>query len=237
MATREVAGKSVRLSAEAINGHINEGLTTLQQLCEIYDNGRPYIAFSMATEIARILTDNSFSARLRAQQKFTTTPVDIVSENLCSQNKLIVMSIDNRGSAVDFIPQIMYNNYEPKELKFADWWNRDAIWVAGAAKPGLPMDMVPLDPKEQVPFSQRRRLVRRELVLMMRNKLGAHLDAELPEILDELQRVEIFGMGASITTPMGTFNTWDGTLPIRVGPSAAMVRQIGYEVLKAYGRI
>jgi hypothetical protein len=69
---------------------------------------------------------------------------------------------------------------------------------------------------------------------MVRNKLGAHLDRELPEDLDNLQRPNIFGCGIEVNNGETKLSTSDGSLPMTVGPLAAMVRQIAHEVLQAF---
>jgi hypothetical protein len=223
------------MSALELEQHINESVTTLLQLCDIYDSGRPYIAFNMATEIASILTENAVAARIRAAKTYTISARGADKNNLNAHNSLVFMRIDTSPPKADFIPVFQWDYQGTKSVNFAEWWNRDIVWVAGSAKEGVPLGLIPLDPAEQVPWEKRARLVRRELITMMRNKLGAHLDTVLPEILDQMQRAEIMGMGASVVTDNGELFTWDGTLPIGIGPGAAMVRQISHELLTAYG--
>ncbi|GAM98090.1 hypothetical protein U91I_01720 [alpha proteobacterium U9-1i] len=94
--------------------------------------------------------------------------------------------------------------------------------------------MVPLDPEKQIPYEKRKRLVRREFVELMRNKLGAHLDEEIPELLDALQRSESFGVDVEWRVPTGVVSIGAGTLPVVVGPAAAMMRKISQELIDAY---
>jgi hypothetical protein len=76
--------------------------------------------------------------------------------------------------------------------------------------------MIPLRVEDQVPFNKRATLVRERFVGMMRNKLGAHLDTEIPEMLDELQRSHLFGGDIQTQAPDGRFlSSLDGTLPVK----------------------
>jgi hypothetical protein len=82
----------------------------------------------------------------------------------------------------------------------------------------------------------RRTLTRREFIDDMRNRLGAHSDTELPELLDELQRHTSWGTSDISTVFNGAkLSVSDGTLPVLAGPSSAMIRRIAAEVLDAYG--
>jgi hypothetical protein len=69
---------------------------------------------------------------------------------------------------------------------------------------------------------------------MMRNKLASHLDEDMPELLAELETPGAFAADVVMSTPDGELSTTDGTLPVRVGPLAAMIRQITHELIVAY---
>jgi hypothetical protein len=69
----------------------------------------------------------------------------------------------------------------------------------------------------------------------MRNTLGAHLDLDQVDTLDALQKAGSWGGHFIVGSGSGTLSTENGTLPVLVGPAAAMMRQIAFEVLTAYG--
>ena len=68
----------------------------------------------------------------------------------------------------------------------------------------------------------------------MRNKLGAHLDREIPEELNNLQKAHSFGISIRVEANGRILDTIDGTMPMKTGPCAAMVRQIAYEIVEAF---
>jgi hypothetical protein len=72
-------------------------------------------------------------------------------------------------------------------------------------------------------------------VEMTRNKFGAHLDPETPEMLDNLQRTVSLGIVFAVNLGGTVFNTADDSLRTVIGPAAAMMRQIAHELLSAYG--
>ncbi len=227
--------RTIRLTQPEIQEHIEAGLENLRDLCRIYDEGRPYVSFSMATEVKRILDSNSYTRRVRGVKNFPTPRGRNDKGNLVVEAKLIVVRFGDNPPVADFLPKYQRDRVEPVLLTFREWWNRDIIHRASAAPPGTPPDMIPLRLEQQIPYDKRKTLVRRIFVAMMRDKLGAHLDDEIPETLDVLQKSHSFGVSLAVTTPAGEFDTFDGTLPVRTGPAAAMMRQISQEVMVAYG--
>ena len=138
---------------------------------------------------------------------------------------------------VNFVPafQVFAERWaEARELRFREWWN-EAVYRAGAAKPGTDPLMIPLREPDQVPYEKRQTLSRMGLVSLLRNKLGGHSDDEWPLLLDELHKVNSFGVALTFDTPRGMFSTRDGTLTMRTGPLPAMIRQIAEETLIAFG--
>lgn len=228
--------RSIRLTEAQLQGHIDNGLRILKHLCDRYDNGHPYVVFTMATEIQRILDSNAYARRLSGSKNYPSPKSRSDRTNLLADPKLVVASISGDPPVVDFIPVFCGRpEVKTESLKFRDWWSRDKIYRASAALPGMPGDLIPVRPEEQVPYEERDTLVRERFIDMMRDKLGAHLDEEIPEALDNMQKSHSFGVSLSVQTPSGEFNTHDGTLPVRTGPAAAMMRQISQEVLVAYG--
>ena len=218
--------------------HERLSLETISRLCEIYDAGHPYIAFTLAADTYRFLTESSNTKQRGTKQFITFTPPHRKTNLLC-EHKLTTANVrgDTQGWYLEFVPTIFSKPlpYPTKLLTFRDWWNRDIIYRASAAPPGTNPSIVPLDPNLQIPYEKRRRFVRREFVQLMRNKFGAHLDKEVPELLDTLQRSESFGVGLTVNLPSGPVNSLDGTLRTRVGPGAGIMREIAEEVLIAYG--
>ncbi|GLK54341.1 hypothetical protein JOD31_001508 [Methylopila capsulata] len=188
----------------------------------------------MATEIEKILVSNPIAVKYRSKKVFKTQDTPGDERNLMPEHKLIMGRLDSSVPIFDYLP-IYQGDWRPIEVDFVDWWNRDVIYRASAAKAGAPPGAIPLEPEDQVPYKRRQKFVRRDIVSMMRNKFGAHLDDSVPENLDELQKTSSFGINVSQVLDDGTeLNSWDGSLNIGAGPCAAMMRQIAFEVLAAY---
>jgi hypothetical protein len=213
-------------------------LETIRQLCTLYDNGNAYITFTLGTEVHKFLTAES-NVRVRGSKKFPTLQDDYSDKNLLSEHKLIGTRCYRGDRAdpprIECHPAFPSTPYPIKLLDFRDWWNRDVIYRANASPLGWNPLTVPLQVQDQIPYNQREKLVRRTFVEMTRNKFGAHLDAETPEMLDNLQRTESLGIVFAVNLGGTVFNTADGSLRTVIGPAAAMMRQIAHELLCAYG--
>ncbi|MGD9980395.1 MAG: hypothetical protein AB7H66_06550 [Hyphomonadaceae bacterium] len=223
-----------RLSEAQLEERISESLQVLSGMCKIYDEGNRAMAFGMSTEMLKILTDGGVSTRVRGSLRFPTVAFETSDRNLMPEIKLVGLRVGGDPVQAEFFPVDIDAPRPPQFLKFRDWWRGDVIYRAGAAKPDAARGMIPLLADNQVPYELRRKLVRQELVETMRNKIGAHTDAELPEVLFELERENPFGIGAEIATPSGLLSTYDGSLSLRRGPLAALTRRIAAEVLAAY---
>jgi len=220
-----------KLSRDEIIEHILEGMCNLETFCQIYDGGRPYIVFAMATEIHRCLCGNAVAIELANQRTFRTSAGPSL-HNLADQLKDIKLRINLSGTYPDAMER-MDVTYEPivrddpVELSFDVWWGRDLVYLEG----GIAEDFT-LKP-------ERAFVTRIGLVKMMRDKLGAHLDDALPEYLDKLQGSMAFGIDfhVDMERPDGSIDrlsVGDGTLPMRISPAAAMMRAIAADVLAAY---
>lgn len=213
---------------------------TIQQLCDLYDAGNPYIAFTLATEINKFLTTGDKITSIRKDKKFSTVKSVYRETNLASEHKIIIAeahahSDQNPPYYVDFKPAFVTEPPEGfEQLDFRDWWNRDVIWRASAAPDQSKPNMIPTDPKLQVPRNKRATYTRREIITLVRNRLGAHLDRELPEDLDNLQKSKAFGIDIVYEVDGRVLSSADCTLPMKAGPLAAMVRQIAQEVLDTF---
>jgi hypothetical protein len=224
----------IQLTDNEIRQHILEGLRNLEALCRDYDGGRPYVAFAMATEVHRILIANNLAKELTEQRVFRTQ-VGTGDENLMPETKLIWGEIKFNGIYPEQIEEL-YAKFVPvlgrekhaTHVAFDVWWAGDTIFREGASwtQDGQP--------------KPRFTLTRKELVKMMRDKLGAHLDTAIPEELDHLQRALSFGADLGFVIPrkdqdrIYEVSIANGLLPVIVSPGAAMMRQIAFEVLEAY---
>jgi hypothetical protein len=226
------------MTDEELAEHARQNLQTIRDLCALYDTSKHYIAFALATEVHKFLTTGS-NVRLRGSKRFPTLQDDYSKRNLLNEHKLIRFRVySGSGSgppSLECRPAFPDTPFPVKPLKFREWWDQDVIFRASAA----PLDWknpitVPVQEADQVPYHKRRRLIRRTFVEQTRNKFGAHLDRDVPELLDELQRKESLGIVLAVNIDGTMFNTADGSLKMRVGPAAAMMRQIAHEVLAAY---
>jgi hypothetical protein len=230
-----IVDRTRRMTDKELAQHARHNLETIRELCILYDGGSQYIAFTLATEIQKFLTAGS-NVRLRGSKRFPTLQGDYTDRNLLTEHRLISFRVyPGEPPSVECRPAFPDTPLPVKLLKFREWWDRDVIFRASAAPPGWKNPTtVPLQKTEQVPYHERNRLTRRTFVEQTRNKFGAHLDREIPELLDQLQRNESLGMVLAVNINDSVFNTADGTLVMRVGPAAAMMRQIAHEVLVAY---
>jgi hypothetical protein len=233
-------GKPMYRQTEAeMAQHIEESVRNMEGMCGLFDSGNAYIAFSLAAEIHKVLTTGQNIALFRADMRFPTVSFEYSPGNLAAEHKLIMAdqhahSDQNPPVYIDFIPASADGSFPIKWLSFRDWWNRDVIYRASAAPPGTPVGRIPTDERAQVPKNKRKTFSRRELIEAIRNKLGAHLDRHIPEELNQLQKAHAFGISIRVTVDGKTLDTLDGSMPMKTGPGAAMVRQIAHEVLEAF---
>lgn len=225
-----------RLSDAELLELFDGSLDTLQHLARVYDEGHSPIAFLMATEITKLLTENSAAIKLRGTRLFPTIPDAHDERVLNAIYKLTGARLGGDPPTVTFMPKFQLPEPDPVvELPFKDWWNRDIIYRASAAPPGTPAGLIPVNDSPTIPYHKREKVTRMKLVSLLRNKLGSHQDAEMPRLLDELDESKNWG-SFGIDTPEGTLSTDDGTLKIAVRLMPAMMRQICHEVLVAYQR-
>lgn len=214
----------------------DQGLDTLAHLSRTYDGGYPPIAFSMATEVQKILTENSAATRLRSSRTFSSPEAHHTPNTLTSLHLLTGAQISGNPPSLAFVPKFYMEDGLPnKQLNFRDWWNREVIYRASAAPKGMAPGLIPVNGSPTVPYEKRETITRMGLVNLLRNKLGAHQTSEMPELLDELEETKNWG-GFGVQTPERIYTTDDGTLPTIVSPIPAMMRQITHELLTAYDR-
>ena len=224
MSKRKSGVDGRKLSMDELANLSNQNLDTLAILARVYDDGYRPIIFTMATEIQKLLTENSSSVKLRGTKLFSSPDKPHDSRNLAPLYKLATIRVKSPPPILLFEPSYFSPDLpSPVAMTFRDWWNRDLIYVAGAIS-------------GELTYARRQSLTRLRLVSLIRNKLGAHQAPEMPVLLDELETAWNW-LGFDVSTPEGIVSTHDGSLPIVVGPIAAMMRQICHEVLEAYGRI
>lgn len=238
MSRHKAAKFKVRKLTEAeLRSLFEQSLSALSRLALVYDDGFHPIALQMATEVHKLLTHDGPATQLRGMQTFTTVDIGNESRMLNAMHKLVGARIGGNPPRLDFIPdfQIDKPGNPAAKLSFREWWNRDIIYRASAAVPGGPPGLIPINDTPSVPFEARETINRRDFVALLRNKLGAHQDNDLPVLLDELEESRSWGVFVC-QTPDGVCSTEDGTLTMGASIMAAMMRQIAHEVLTAYGR-
>ena len=210
------------ITVKDMDSQLKLSLSTIERLCEIYDGGHPYIAFTLSSEIHRLLIAGTNATKIRGDMVFSTVDRPYRADTVNAWHKLFYFHarVDPSQTPPQFIecvPQFMASA-KVKPLKFREWWNRDMIYRA--ERPRNPSD----------PCTQ---YTRRTFIEQVRNKIGAHLDAEIPEELDRLQRIENFGMNMSLHYNKMVTSTRAGTLRVKIGPAPATIRQIAHEVVAA----
>ena len=132
-----------------LKAHTLSSLRTIERLCRIYDSGHHYIAFTNF----KIFT-NWIYVRWRTTKKVPTVSVVHHSHHLLAYHKLI--SIKVIGADPPDIPHVEWEPWfrgVPPEIRlrdFREWWNRDIIHRASAAKPGVPSGFIPMKVEYQV---------------------------------------------------------------------------------------
>lgn len=222
------------LSQDDLTNLLEAELDNLASLAVVYDQGQVRIITSMATVVKTILTENAAAMRERKLRIFKGPAATHSRRTLSAMHKLTIAKFGVKELTFEPYFYISKSPLE-KEMKFKEWWNKDIVYQASAARPGIPPGVIPLDPRLQVPYERREKLTRLQLVGLIRNKFGAHLDRETPVILEEINN-PIGWASFSVQTEGVVLSTDDGTLPVKIGPLPAMIRQIVHELLVAYGR-
>lgn len=232
-------GPQRRVTDEQSITRFEANLDRLSDLCEDYDRGRISYALPMAVEIHKLLTEGgAYSTRRRSTVTYPSPADEDRESNLLAYFRLTFVRIasDNEGPFGTFIHAFEAGGTKIKAQKFKHWWN-ETVTRASAAVPGTPAGVIPVNDSPSVPFKDRARLNRRELIRLLRNSAGAHEGAEYPEILDEVDDPRSWGGFAMNDGNTGlVYSTDDGSLKWRAGQLAASTRQIAEEILIAFGR-
>jgi hypothetical protein len=228
------SGKHRRLTDDELLSHFEDSLTSLEQLNKIFDEGHPPIVFSMATEVRKIVLENSAAIKLRKMKNFPSPASEEQYGNLMAYNRLIIGQIGSDWATC--VPKFLCPIGMPfKRVSYNEWWS-EVIYRANAALPGTALGMIPVNDSPSVPWESRVTTNRMGVVTMLRKKLGAHIDAkDYPRLLDDLNETRNW-MSFRIQDGTRMLSTDDGSLQMRIGPLPAMMRQIAEELLIAYGR-
>jgi hypothetical protein len=177
-----------KLTDDELLQSFDQSLDTLAILASAYDGGHAPIAFSMATEVNKILTENGAATRLRGSRTFTSPEKHHTKNTLSPLHKLTSARLSAPPPTLTFVPTFyMPDGPPPNSMSFRDWWGRDVIYRASAALPGDAPGMIPVNGSPTTPYDEREKMTRMGLVALLRNKLGAHQTSEMPELLDQLE--------------------------------------------------
>ncbi|MBH9537898.1 hypothetical protein [Novosphingopyxis sp. YJ-S2-01] len=222
-----------RTDEQAVADH-NAKLQTLKSLCEDYDQGRIEYVFLIATEVQNILTEGRRAVELRGKVTFPSPEDKDNPKILSAYFPLTAIRLQNEPLLGSFKPVIEMSSTSWRRLKFSVWWN-EVVFRASAALPGTPPGMIPVNGSPSVPYADRERLNRRQVIQFLRNHRGAHSLEEFPAILDEIDSPSSWGGFVMQDEQTGQqYSTDDGSLPWQAGQLAAMTREIAGEVLAAF---
>ncbi|WP_294173219.1 hypothetical protein [uncultured Sphingomonas sp.] len=210
-------------------------MNTIAKSNAVYDQGYSPIGSSIATEVYKVLTENGEATRPRGKLNFSG-PLDYDNPSVLSEvEKLTFMELGGDPPKLGYLPIYRSGDVQKFTMSFRDWWNKDVIYRASAAMPGSSPGMIPVNESPSVPYDKREKLTRLRLVQLLRNKVGSHLEADWPLLLDQIDDERAWGI-ATIQTPDRVLSTQDGTLKVEVRRLPAMMRQISHELVEAYGR-
>jgi hypothetical protein len=237
-------GRPRKLRDDELMEQVQAHLFNVELLAAAYDIGRISVSGLLAVALDNVLTDlpvsKIFRANLAFQGPVGPNHYGMDERRMLSPlHKLFVTRIGGSSPEAECLPvfrEASAGATEMQQMDFKTWWNRDVVFRAGAAKPelNLGIGVVAMWPEDQVPFEQRVTLTRREIVKILRNKIGGHVNTEIPELLDRLRTGQLLSFDAVVSTDDGaTKSLAEGTLPLRANPMDASVRQIAFELLAA----
>ena len=242
LAKRKKRLQTRTLSDAELLQRAEDSLKNIEMLCERFDAGLYNSAYSMPTDIWNLLTQNEGAIRLRGDKRF---PVLHLKDHKPDKRnlapdifRLVYVQVGGIPCTQKYIPRFRMDRSEVvrKDLIFREWWNREVVYRAGAALPGTSPGLIPVNGTPQVPFEDRQKLTRFTLIQEMRNRISSHTDREYPVIFDDINNSFGIFVANNIEQAAPTMGD-DGTVAIEVPALAAMVRQIAWEILVAYGRI
>jgi hypothetical protein len=237
-------GRPRKLRDEELMEQVQAHLSNVELLATAYDSGSIFVSGLLAVALDNVLTDlpvsKIFRANLTFQGPVGPSHYGMDERRMLSPlHKLFVTRIGGSSPEAECIPvfrEASAGATEMQQMDFKTWWNRDVVFRAGAAKPELNLGagVVAMWPEDHVPYEQRVTLTRREIVKTLRNKIGGHVNTEIPELLDRLRTGQLLSFNAVVSTEDGsTRSLAEGTLPLLASPMDASVRQIAFELLAA----
>lgn len=195
-------------------------LKNIKSMCDIYDQGNFEIYASMTTELSKLFMEGD-GKLIRNEFFYLTSKRKVHAKHLTPQHPLVYVrsqtNVDGTGSITHahVLSNPQPNNIE--EVKFNEWWEKEIVFLDSPPRSGV-----------------REKLTRQQVIKLVRNKIGAHTDKEIPLVLDRLFDRRSWGnviasqiqVGEDLETAMQRDNVINA-------PIHAMVRQICAEVLKS----
>lgn len=163
-----------RAVVEAANA-ASSSIRTIELLCDAYDKGEYHVSRELCSVLSRLIDDELKNTGRRRSVRLPTLTHPFSDRNLIPQFAHVAYRLGgNCPLEVLFFPAFsgQEDNVSNKNLKFSEWWNEPVIIEGAGGMSGL----IPLKASDQIPFAKRRKLVRREVVSIIRNKMGAHYD-------------------------------------------------------------
>jgi hypothetical protein len=233
---KKFEGRLRKITDEEDTKRFDQALSTLEDLCVIYDSGNRFIASTIASHVQKTISEGNFAIKVRGQTKFPSSPFkDNLDDELAAYFHLTSFALRGEASPPygEFQPRYLGETQTDWEfLKFKDWWNQRVIRASGA-----PAGETVFNNPNIIPFNKREAMTRRTLVKALRDHLGSHHLGDYPVLFDDLDKPErwlVFELNDEKTGKL--LSTSDGTLEWRTGQFAAAMRQIAFEVLAAFGR-
>lgn len=221
-------------------------LHAVRVLADAYDRGLPEIARELSTPLQRLLTDELIGTRERRKMKVLSRLYPVNSNNILKQSLAtyleVNMNTDGQPLTADGRNMRVTCTHAPgfralsavvdRWLPFKEWWN-EPILIEGAASGSD----IPLDAAKQIPFSRRRKMNRREIIEVVRNKLGSHFDTELPGdawLLQDPLFVEHIEVAVDGGPQIIALDTRPSQFVFTNHPLHAIVRHVAFEILESF---
>lgn len=212
-------------------------LLTLRSLCDSYDSGNFSAARTIAVEIHRLVVGELAKLPFLRKLQFLSSSLEDSPHNLAKQCLMSFIRVGNcrEGEAVgeiSFIPFCSDTSHPALHSayfrSFPKWWN--AVVIRDGAGPN---GLIPLNVADQTPFNERAHATRREVIEVVRNKLGAHFDGTVSEYLHFIEENPIMFVELGLEIEGQEFTTGQHPEKFRYSNTLAHAtcRQIAWEIL------
>ena len=215
-----------------------ETLRSLVGLCVAYDQGAYEVYGSIATEIYKLFNDGSGS-KIRNKYLYTSLAAPVDKSALSQVSPLVSVrstSLADGTGTISHEPMALGWRHKRENMKFSIWWERDVVYLGGHTPFGMDPTMIPIG-AAQLPYNKREKLTRREVIQLVRNKLGAHISKDVPLKLDHLFDRKSWGNIVASAPSHPNEDPEEAMKRDKVlnKPIHAMVRHIAEEVLVSTG--